>query len=141
MTFGARLTQARKDKKLTQEQLGKRLGTEGKDAGKAVVSGWEKDQHHPRADQLAQICERLGCSADFLLFGKVDQSGLRPDVAGMAAEVNALPEIQRNAVMAVIRQSIALAVQSLGVTADAVPHHTQVDVEQPAASVERVRFR
>jgi transcriptional regulator with XRE-family HTH domain len=71
MTFGARLTEARKRKQLTQDGLGKGLGTDGKDASKAVVYGWEKDQHFPRVDQLALICERLGCSADYLLFGEL----------------------------------------------------------------------
>lgn len=69
MSFGTRLRTLREQKGLTQEGLGKGLGTAGADAGKAVVYGWEKDQHHPRVDQLMLICKRLGCSADYLLFG------------------------------------------------------------------------
>ena len=69
MSFGARLTAARKKKKLTQAQVGKGLGTDGADAGKSVVYGWERQGHYPRADQLAMICERLDCSADELLTG------------------------------------------------------------------------
>lgn len=69
MSFGERLAAARKDAGLTQQELGRGLGTDGADASKSVVYGWEKDQHHPRVDQLILICERLGVSADYLLFG------------------------------------------------------------------------
>lgn len=68
MSFGARLAQKRLEKGLTQAGLGVGLGT-GKDAGKGVVYGWEKDQHYPRVDQLILICNRLNCSADYLLYG------------------------------------------------------------------------
>jgi transcriptional regulator with XRE-family HTH domain len=70
MTFGARLRAIRESKGLTQEALGRGLGTDGADASKSVVYGWEKDQHHPRVDQLMLICDKLGCTADYLLFGK-----------------------------------------------------------------------
>lgn len=77
MTFGLRLRLVREQKGLTQDGLGKGLGTDGKDVGKSVVYGWEKDQHMPRVDQLLLICQRLDCSADYLLFGK---EGTRPRV-------------------------------------------------------------
>lgn len=67
--FGARLAAMRKLRGMTQTDLGKGLGTDGADVGKQVVYGWEKDQHYPRVDQLMQICEKLSCSADYLLFG------------------------------------------------------------------------
>lgn len=69
MTFGARLAQARNAKKLTQTEVGKGLGTDGVDVGKSVVYGWERKNHYPRADQLALICQKLKCSADWLLTG------------------------------------------------------------------------
>lgn len=69
MNFGARLVKARNLKKLTQEQVGKGLGTDGADVTKSTVYGWEKSGHFPRADQLALICDRLDCSADWLLTG------------------------------------------------------------------------
>ena len=54
---------------MAQTELGKGLGTDGADVGRQVVYGWEKDQHYPRVDQLILICEKLSCSADYLLFG------------------------------------------------------------------------
>lgn len=69
MTFGARLAKARNARKLTQTEVGKGLGTDGADAKKSVVYGWERKNHYPRADQLALICQKLECSADWLLTG------------------------------------------------------------------------
>lgn len=74
----------RKAKNMTQQELGKGLGTDGSDAGKQVVYGWEKDQHYPRVDQLMLICKKLGVSADFLLFGEA--SSTRYLAAEAAAE-------------------------------------------------------
>lgn len=110
MSFGSRLTEARKRKGLTQEALGKGLGTDGKDASKAVVYGWEKDQHFPRVDQLAMICERLEASADQLLFGiQAPPSGLLPDVAELARAVNDLHETPRRFVIETARLAISHA--------------------------------
>jgi transcriptional regulator with XRE-family HTH domain len=110
MTFGSRLSQARRDKRLTQEQLGKGLGTDGKDVTKAVVSGWEKDYHSPRADQLAVICKRLGCSADYILFGTVAEGALQPDLAQLAAEIEQLEDGEaRDWVMLNMREAVKIA--------------------------------
>lgn len=73
-SFGYRLKVARRAAGLTQAELGKGLGTDGVDVGKAVVSGWEQEQHFPRIDQLLLICRRLGVSADGLLFQQSPQS-------------------------------------------------------------------
>lgn len=74
MEFGDRLRLLRERAKMSQEELGRGLGARKKgdpesDAGKQVVLGWEKNRHFPKADQLAQICKKLNCSADHLLFG------------------------------------------------------------------------
>lgn len=108
MSFGERLREARKAKGLTQEQLGKGLGTDGKDASKAVVYGWEKDQHYPRVDQLALICQALDCGADYLLFGKTTPA-LLPEVAEVAEEINALPPRHREWVLGIVRQTLEVA--------------------------------
>ena len=110
MSFGSRLTAARKEKHLTQEALGKGLGTDGKDASKAVVYGWEKDQHYPRVDQLVLICNKLECSADYLLFGKAAQaSAVNPEVASLSVLVDRLPEYQRGKVLDMIRDALEIA--------------------------------
>lgn len=113
MSFGARLTAKRKEKNLTQEGLGKGLGTDGKDASKAVVYGWEKDQHFPRTDQLELICAKLNCSADYLLFGKEAEATLTPEVAMAAAAIEALPTPERDRVLRLVRQLLELAEESV----------------------------
>jgi transcriptional regulator with XRE-family HTH domain len=122
MSFGARLTDARKKKGLTQSQLGEGLGTDGADCSKAVVYGWEKDQHFPRVDQLALICRKLGTTADFLLFGQVSEGTLLPDVAEVASAVNSLPERQRNWVLMTAREAISLAQETIAPSGNYVSH-------------------
>lgn len=96
-------------KDLTQEGLGKGLGTNGDDAGKAVVSGWEKDRHFPRADQLAMICDKLGVSADYLLFGKIVATNLSPESAAVATEIDTFSGQQRDQVILACRAVISAA--------------------------------
>jgi transcriptional regulator with XRE-family HTH domain len=103
MSFGKRLTEARKKKGLTQEQLGKGLATDGQDASKSVVYGWEKDQHFPKVDQLVLICNKLGCSADYLLFGGSVAPALAPEIAAVAMQINNLPDTQRELILTVVR--------------------------------------
>ena len=114
MSFGARLTEARKRKGLTQTQLGEGLGTDGADCSKAVVYGWEKDQHFPRVDQLALLCRRLDTTADYLLFGQVSAGSLLPDVSEVASAISSLPERQRNWVLMTAREAISLAQETMG---------------------------
>jgi transcriptional regulator with XRE-family HTH domain len=106
MNFGDRLRAARVKKGLTQEGLGKGLGTDGKDASKSVVYGWEKGPHHPRVDQLMLICDRLGCSADYLLFGLVRATELSPDAAQIAKEIDAFENEERRYVLNLCKESI-----------------------------------
>jgi transcriptional regulator with XRE-family HTH domain len=102
MSFGERLRKAREAKKLTQDELGKGLGAPDpddplarrKDAGKQVVLGWEKGRHYPKVDQLTLICQRLGVSADYLVFG-VETSALSPDALALARFFDASPSARR----------------------------------------------
>jgi transcriptional regulator with XRE-family HTH domain len=73
MLFGDRLKQARTSKGWSQEKLGEGLGMEGTNVTKQTVYGWEQNNHSPTARQLALICDRLGCGADWLLFGRQAQ--------------------------------------------------------------------
>lgn len=108
MTFGTRLREKRKAKGLTQAQLGEGLGTDGSNVGKAVVYGWEKDQHSPRADQLAQMVERLDCSADYLLRGWVAEADLSQDVASLARTIDGLEPKARAYLIRMCEDFIAL---------------------------------
>lgn len=132
MSFGARLKEARKRKGLTQEGLGKGLGTDGKDASKAVVHGWEKGDHFPRVDQLEMICDRLDVSADFLLYGKVKQSDLPAEIAELASSIGMLPPNLRDDVLGGVRSILDLARQAASgarpATVESQPSGRQVKI-------------
>lgn len=82
---------------MTQTQLGKGLGTNGADVSKAVVLGWEKDRHSPRADQLAVICERLAVNPDWLLMGA--EQGLSVDAQRVAREFDSFDATDREHIL------------------------------------------
>jgi transcriptional regulator with XRE-family HTH domain len=109
MTFGTRLKQVREAKGITQKTLGKGLGARGKDASKASLSDWEGGDHFPKVDQLIIICERLSASADYLLFGKEVATGLSPEVAALARQIEALPPQRRDQVMKICKSALDMA--------------------------------
>lgn len=61
-TFGDRLKEARKAKKLTQKELAKILGTT-----ESNVNNYEKNRAYPKAEAIIKICNELNVSADWLL--------------------------------------------------------------------------
>lgn len=62
MGFGDRLREARKGKKLTGEELGRRVGMT-----KAGISHWENERYEPNLAQLAALTVELGVTSDWLL--------------------------------------------------------------------------
>lgn len=70
-SLGYRLCEARKARGWTQADLAEGLSATGEDMSKAAVSAWERNTRQPSAKQLAILCERLGVTADYLLFGRV----------------------------------------------------------------------
>lgn len=108
MNFGQRLADMRKARKLTQAELGRGLGTDGTDAGKQVVYGWEKGIYFPKVDQLAAICQRLGVSADWLLFG--EKVAISPMAQELGAELDLVnDESARRRVFGLCKNMIRMA--------------------------------
>lgn len=70
MELNERIAQARKDAGLTQEQLGELVGVT-----RQAVSKWESGQTTPDVLTIGKLCQVLGVSADYLLLGKVPDSG------------------------------------------------------------------
>ncbi|AJD29899.1 helix-turn-helix transcriptional regulator [Clostridium sporogenes] len=62
VTFGNRLKKLRKDKGLTQEELGKILKVTN-----VAVAKWESDNRFPDKDLLVQIADYFNTSLDYLL--------------------------------------------------------------------------
>src|SRR5690606_41423361 len=66
--IGERLTQLRKQNKMTQEQIAKRLGIH-----RGTYSNYEANKRAPDYEMLQKIADVFGVTTDYLL-GRVDSS-------------------------------------------------------------------
>lgn len=69
MTFGERITYARKQKKMTQANLGKAAGTSGD-----IIGKYERNEIKPSIDTAAKIADALGVTLDYLVKDKEYQN-------------------------------------------------------------------
>ena len=72
-TFGQRFTRLRKQRGLTQEELGEKIGISGQ-----AVSKWENDASMPDVGILVELSEILGVSLDELLGKEVPNTRVVP---------------------------------------------------------------
>lgn len=61
-TFGNRLIEVRKEKKLSQDELGKKVGVHG-----AVIGRYERDEVKPSIEMAKNLAEALEVSLDYLV--------------------------------------------------------------------------
>lgn len=88
ITFGKRLGEVRKDKKLSQDDLAKKMDLQG-----AVIGRYERDEVKPSIEVAARIAQVLGVSLDYLV-GNTDML-LDADVIKKIQEIQNLPEKDR----------------------------------------------
>ena len=62
MTFGERITSIRKRKKISQSELGKKIGTSGD-----IIGKYERNEVKPSIEVASKIADALEVSVDFLL--------------------------------------------------------------------------
>jgi len=62
ITFGKRLSEVRKEQKISQDLLAKKIGVHG-----AVIGRYERDEVKPSIEMAAQIAEALEVSLDYLV--------------------------------------------------------------------------
>ena len=76
MTFGQRITFARKQIKITQAVLGKAVGTSGD-----IIGKYERDEIKPNIDTAAKIADALIVTIDFLVkdgeYQNIDNDALK----------------------------------------------------------------
>ena len=89
ISFGKRLTEVRKDKKLSQDELAKKLDMQG-----AVIGRYERDEVKPSIEVAAKIAQALGVSLDYLV-GNSDML-LEADVIKRIQEIQNLPDKDRD---------------------------------------------
>lgn len=65
MSFGTRLTNLRKNLKLTQQELADKLGI-----SRAALSHYEKDRRDPDSDTLIKLSDFFEVTIDYLLKGE-----------------------------------------------------------------------
>lgn len=90
MNFGAKLKELRTSQKMTQQQLGERIGV-----AKSVVSYYESGDRYPSYDVLIKIARVFHTSTDYLLDvakeNMIDVTGLsKEDVAVVRTVAEAL---------------------------------------------------
>lgn len=76
MTFGERLYQLRKEKKMSQEELAERL-----EVSRQSVSRWENGSAAPDFDKTVRISEIFGVTTDYLIKGEVQAPASAPPEA------------------------------------------------------------
>ncbi|MDF2485336.1 MAG: transcriptional regulator, family [Herbinix sp.] len=79
--FGSRLSTARKEKGITQEQLASRLGVTPQ-----AVSKWERGGGYPDIELVYYLCEILGCSSDYIIGLEEQNTKLTEDNDAAAAK-------------------------------------------------------
>lgn len=79
-TMGLRIAQRRKELSFTQEQLAEKMGV-----SLQTISCIELGKKAIRPDNLANLCNVLDVSADYVLFGKRDQQQINSTISKLAA--------------------------------------------------------
>lgn len=103
MSLGKAIAQSRKDRGLTQAELGEMLGVH-----QSHVTRWESDRVKPRDKTLESIAEALEVSSKELLLGGDDLLATSfniedPELAGLLADIPKLEEEQLGALKIVLR--------------------------------------
>lgn len=83
MTFGERLRQARKEKKLTQKQLAITIG-----AAHNSISNWENDQNMPDPDTIQNLCWALNVQPNYFF---AVESEFAPNNIGAVPDMDKIP--------------------------------------------------
>ena len=84
MTLGQRIADLRKKKKMSQSELGKRVGTSGD-----IIGRYERDEVKPSIEVASKIADELDASLDFLM-GKTDFE-LDKSIVRRVVEIQSLP--------------------------------------------------
>jgi len=86
MTFGQKVNLCRKEKKISQGELGNLVGTSGD-----IVGKWERDEMAPSIETAKKIAQALDVSLDYLS-GLSDSRGLSRETQERILEIDQLPD-------------------------------------------------
>jgi len=94
-SFGKRLTEVRKDKKMSQEEVGKLVSVHG-----AVIGRYERDEVKPSIEMATQLAEALEVSLDYLV-GSTDTL-LEKNIVNRILDIQKLKENEKQHVFALL---------------------------------------
>jgi transcriptional regulator with XRE-family HTH domain len=94
-SFGKRLTEVRKDKKMSQDEVGKLVNVHG-----AVIGRYERDEVKPSIEMATQLAEALEVSLDYLV-GSTDVL-LEKDIVNKILDIQKLKENDKQHVFALL---------------------------------------
>ncbi|MCW3162853.1 helix-turn-helix domain-containing protein [Chryseobacterium oryctis] len=95
ITFGKRLTEVRKNKKMSQDEVGKLVGVHG-----AVIGRYEREEVKPSIEMATQLAEVLEVSLDYLV-GSTDIL-LEKNIVSKIIDIQKLKESDRQHVFALL---------------------------------------
>lgn len=99
MEFGERLTMIRKDKKMSQSELAKKVGIHSN-----VLGRYERGEARPFVEMAAKLAEALDVSLDYL-YGNT-QLELDADMLKRIQEVSKLPSDSKNYILGLIDMAL-----------------------------------
>lgn len=95
LTFGKRLSDVRKNKKLSQDEVGKLVNVHG-----AVIGRYERDEVKPSIEMATQLAEALEVSLDYLV-GSTDIL-LEKNIVSKILDIQKLKENDKQHVFALL---------------------------------------
>lgn len=95
LTFGKRLTEVRKNKKMSQDEVGKLVNVHG-----AVIGRYERDEVKPSIEMATQLAEALEVSLDYLV-GSTDIL-LEKNIVSKILDIQKLKENDKQHVFALL---------------------------------------
>ena len=101
MTFGERVGMLRKQLKLSQEELAKKIGTSA-----PIIGRYERNEIKPSIEVAAKIADTLGVSVDYLI-GQSDKMIYDKKLLKRMEDIEALPSEEKNIVYQVIDMALA----------------------------------
>ena len=137
-TFGQRFSRLRKQRGLTQEELGEKVGLSGQ-----AVSKWENDASMPDVSLLVELSEILGVSLDELLgkqqpITRVVPEGERKDVNDLVLKIRVDSadgdKVTVNLPMGLVKVGIAMGMSTPQIKGNAALE--EIDFEQVIKLVE-----
>ena len=93
MTFGSRVSSIRKQKKISQSELGKLAGISGD-----IVGKYERDEMKPSIDTATKLASALEVSLDYLV-GNADSEVFDKGLLKRLEQLTSLPENDKKGIL------------------------------------------